>query len=100
MLPNTNDQLAGKIEIRWKALRSNAVRAVNHGISGTTTGGGGFGGPDRRSNGAPQARTLVSGITRFEGEVLGAAWPWSGGEPVNTVFPDGALRRVQALGSL
>jgi hypothetical protein len=52
------------------------------------------------SNGAPQARTLVSGITRFEGEVLGAAWPWSGGEPVNTVFPDGALRRVQAFGSL
>ena len=54
MLPNTSDQLAGKIEIRWKALRSNAVRAVNHGVSGTTTGGGGFGGPDRRSDGAPR----------------------------------------------
>jgi len=97
MLPNTSDQLAGKVEIRWKALRSNAVRAVNHGISGTTTGGGGFGGPDRDGTGAPEARTLVSGITRFEGEVLGAAWPWSGGEPLNMAYPDGALRRVQAF---
>jgi hypothetical protein len=97
MLPNTSDQLAGKIELRWKAVRSNAVRAVNHAIAGTTTGGGAYGGPNRRWTGAPQARTLVSGITRFQGEVLGAQWPWSGGEPVNTKYVDGALRRAQAF---
>ena len=97
MLPNTSDQLAGKIEIGWKAVRSNAIRAVNHAIAGTTTGGGGFGGPNRRSTGAPQARTLVSGVTRFQGEVLGAKWPWSGGEPVNAKYVDGALRRAQAF---
>jgi lysophospholipase L1-like esterase len=70
---------------------------MNHAISGTTTGGGGYGGPNRRSTGAPQARTLVGGVTRFQGEVLGTKWPWSGGEPVNGRYVDGALRRVQAF---
>ncbi len=97
MLPHTSDQLAGKIETRWRAVRTNAIRAVNHAISSTTTGGGGFGGPNRHSQGAPHARTLVSGVTRFQGEVLGAKWPWSGGEPVNTKYVDGSLRRVQAF---
>ncbi len=96
MLPHSSDQLAGKIETRWRAVRSNAIRVVNHAISGTTTGGGAYGGPNRRWTGAPQARTPVAGITRFQGEVLGARWPWSGGEPVNAKYVEGALRRVQA----
>jgi hypothetical protein len=97
MLPHTADQLAGKIEQRWRASRTNAIRAVNHAISGTTTGGGNHGGPNRRATGAPQARTPVGGVTRFEGEVLGIGWPWSGGEPINASYPMGALRRVQAF---
>jgi len=96
LLPHGPDQLTYKIEARWRALRSNAIRAVNHGISGTTTGGGGFGGPNRRWTGAPQARTLVGGISRFQGEVLGVKWPWSGGEPVNAKYVNGALRRVHS----
>ncbi len=97
MLPHTSDQLADKIETRWRAVRSNAIRAVNHAISGTTTGGGGYGGPNRRWTGAPQARTRAGGVTRFEGEVLGSKWPWSGGEPVNEKYPDGSLRRIQSF---
>jgi lysophospholipase L1-like esterase len=97
MLPHGSDQLAAKIERRWRAVRSNAIRVVNHAISGTTTGGGSFGGPNRRWTGAPNARTSVGGVTRFQGEVLGAKWPWSGGEPVNEKYVDGALRRVQAF---
>ncbi len=97
MAPHTSDQLAGKIETRWKAARSNAVRAVNHAISSTTTGGGGFGGANRHSSDAPHARTAVAGITRFEGEVLGLRWPWSGGERVSSKYTDGAVRRVQAF---
>ncbi|MDQ3224089.1 MAG: SGNH/GDSL hydrolase family protein, partial [Gemmatimonadota bacterium] len=96
-LPHGSDQLAGKIETRWRAVRSNSIRAVNHAISGTTTGGGGYGGPNRRGTGAPQARTLVGGATRFQGEVLGVNWPWSGGEPINDKYVDGALRRAQAF---
>jgi lysophospholipase L1-like esterase len=92
-----SDQLAAKIEAKWGAVRSNAVRAVNHGISSTTTGGGGFGGSNRHSSGAPQARTIVSGVTRFEGEVLGLKWPWSGGEPVTTKYTNGPIRRVQSF---
>ena len=97
MAPHGTDQLAAKIEAMWRAVRSNAIRAVNHGISGTTTGGGGFGGPNRHSLGAPQARTVISGVTRFEGEVLGLKWPWSGGEPVTTKYTNGPIRRVQAF---
>ena len=96
MAPHGSDQLAAKIEAQWKAVRANAIRAVNHGISSTTTGGGGFGGSNRHS-GAPQARTVVSGVTRFEGEVLGLKWPWSGGEPVTTKYTNGAIRRVQSF---
>jgi GDSL-like Lipase/Acylhydrolase family len=97
MAPHGSDQLAAKIEARWKAVRSNAIRAVNHGISSTTTGGGGFGGSNRHSSGAAQARTVVSGVTRFEGEVLGRNWPWSGGEPVTTKYTNGPVRRVQSF---
>ena len=97
MLPHGSDQLTSKVEARWRAIRSNAIRAVNHAISGTTTGGGGYGGPNRRWTGAPQARTMVGGVTRFQGEVLGNKWPWSGGEPVNGKYVDGALRRAQAF---
>ena len=97
MASHGSDQLAAKIEARWKAVRSNAIRAVNHAISSTTTGGGGFGGSNRHPLGAPQARTVVSGVTRFEGEVLGLKWPWSGGEPVTTKYTNGAIRRVQSF---
>jgi hypothetical protein len=97
MAPHGSDQLAAKIEARWRAVRANAIRAVNHGISSTTTGGGGFGGSNRHPLGAPQARTVVSGDTRFEGEVLGLNWPWSGGEPVTTKYTNGAIRRVQSF---
>ncbi|MGZ8397877.1 MAG: SGNH/GDSL hydrolase family protein [Gemmatimonadales bacterium] len=97
VLPHGSDQLTSKVEAHWRALRSNAIRAVNHAIAGTTTGGGGYGGPNRRWTGAPQARTLVGGVTRFQGEVLGTKWPWSGGEPVSGKYVDGALRRVQAF---
>jgi GDSL-like Lipase/Acylhydrolase family len=96
LAPNTSDQLAGKIEAKWRAVRTNAIRAVNHAIAGTTTGGGGFGGSNRHSSGAPQARTLVSGITRYEAEVLGLNWPWSGGEPATSKYTDGPVRRVQS----
>lgn len=94
--PHQPCQLAGKIEAKWQALRSEGIRAVNHGVGSTTTGGGGYGGPDRASNGAPQARTVVNGITRYEGEMLGKGYPWSGGEPTNVYYPSGALLRVNA----
>ena len=69
---------------------------VNHAIAGTTSGGGAHGGADRNRNGAPNAGTVVGGVTRFEGEVLGRAYPWSGGEPTGAAYPGGAIRRVQA----
>lgn len=94
--PNDTAQLAGLVERRWRATSPRAVRVVNHAISGTTTGGGGHGGADRNRNGAPNARTAVAGVTRFEGEVLGRAYPWSGGEPVGAAYPAGPVRRVNA----
>lgn len=96
--PHSPLQLAGKLERQWRA-RPDAppIRVVNHGISGTTTGGGGHGGKDRNPAGSPNARTAVNGVTRFEGEVLGAAYPWSGGEPAGLAFPAGAIRRVNAF---
>ncbi len=87
--------VAGKVDSAWRAGRVTTFRVVNHGIGGTTTGGGGFGGPDRSGSGAPNARTLVNGVSRFEGEVLGAAYPWSGGEAVSSYFP-GPILRVNA----
>ncbi|HET7231097.1 MAG TPA: hypothetical protein VFJ16_13885 [Longimicrobium sp.] len=71
--PNDSEQLAGLVEARWRAIRATPIRASNHGIAATHTGGGGHGGANRNGNGAPNARTLVGGISRFEGEVLGAA---------------------------
>jgi hypothetical protein len=85
----------GKVDSAWRARRTTAFRLVNHAIASTTTGGGGFGGPDRSSQGAPNARTLVNGVSRYEGEVLGASYPWSGAEPANAYFP-GPIRRVNA----
>ena len=89
--PNDTTQLAGKIESRWKANRTKTIKAVNHGISGTSTGAG------RSILLAPNALEAVGGVTRFRGEVLGDAYPWSGGEPTNEVYPTGAIQRVQAF---
>ena len=89
--PNDIRQLAGKIEARWRANRSETIRAVNHGISGTRTGTG------RTIVFAPNALETVGGVTRYQGEVLGAAYPWSGGEPVNEFYPTGAILRTNAF---
>src|SRR6185503_12840304 len=89
--PNDTTQLAGKIESRWRANRSATIKAVNHGIAGTGTTAG------RSILLAPSALTVVNGVTRFRGEVLGDAYPWSGGEPVNAFYPNGAILRVQAF---
>lgn len=96
--PNHPLQLAGKIELRWRAVRDNPITAVNHGIGATGTGGGMGGGPDRHVTGSPNARTEVDGITRFEAEVLGRQAPeWHGGEPENTYYPDGPIQRTKAF---
>jgi uncharacterized protein YjdB/lysophospholipase L1-like esterase len=89
--PNSSLQLAGKIEAQWRARRPQTIRVVNHGISGTSTGTG------RTGPGAPNARTEVNGVTRFAGEVLGLAYPWSGGEPTGLSYPNGPILRVQAF---
>jgi adhesin/invasin len=89
--PNDATQLAGKIESRWKANSSRTIRAVNHAITGTSTGTG------RSIVQSPNAMEVVNGVTRFRGEVLGDAYPWSGGEPVNDFYPNGAVQRVQAF---
>jgi PKD repeat protein len=95
--PHSPLQLAGKIEQRWQQLRGTPLKAVNHSVWGTTTGGDAFGGKDR-SGGAPNARTVVDGVTRFEAEVLGVGAPtWHGGEPVSSNFPDGPRARVNAF---
>jgi hypothetical protein len=90
--PNNNNatQLAGKIEAKWRAQSSVSFAAVNHGISGTGTGAG------RTSSGAPNARESVGGVSRFAGEVLGAGYPWSGGE-TSQYFPNGPVKRVAAF---
>jgi lysophospholipase L1-like esterase len=90
--PNTHNptQLAGKIETKWRAVSAVSIAAVNHGISGTWTGGG------RTGSGAPNAREVVSGVTRFAGEVLGAAYPWDGAES-GPYFPNGSVKRVAAF---
>ena len=87
---NSPLQVAGKIENQWKARSAKSITAVNHGISATSTG------PGRTGAGAPDAREEVGGVTRFAGEVLGAAYPWSGGEPTNGAFPSGPVARVRA----
>jgi adhesin/invasin len=89
--PNSSLQLAGKIEARWRATRTQSIRVVNHGIAGTTTGAG------QTGAGAPNAQDIVNGVTRFQGEALGWAYPWSGGEPTSDVYPNGPVLRVQAF---
>ena len=89
--PNSPYQLAGKIEAKWRAQSSKSIVAVNHGISATSTGEG------RTPPGAPNARTEVGAVTRFAGEALGASYPWSGGEPTNGNYPNGAIARVLAF---
>lgn len=89
--PNNSTQLAGKIESRWRANRGQSIKVVNHGIAGTTTGGG------RTVLLSPNAREVVNGVTRFEGEAMGVAYPWSGGEPASDPYPSGSIQRVQAF---
>jgi hypothetical protein len=81
--PNNGTQLAGKIEARWRANRSKTIIVVNHGVAGTTTGTG------RSILLSPNARETVGGVTRFEGEALGMAYPWSGGESPSDPYPQG-----------
>jgi hypothetical protein len=88
--------VAGKVVAEWRRSRSETIRVVNHAIASTTSGGGGFGGPDRTSQGAPNARLAVGGITRYEAEVLGEGYPWTGAEPTNSSFPTGPVERVNA----
>jgi lysophospholipase L1-like esterase len=95
--PHSPLQLAGKIEAAWKASRAASITVVNHGVGGTTSGGGAGGGSDRHRSGAPNARTAVDGVTRFEAEVLGRGKPWSGGEPVSGEFPSGPIVRDNAF---
>ena len=91
--------VAGKVESKWDAIRNETIDVVNHAIASTTTGGNTHvaGDPDRSSAGSPNARFSVGGTTRFEAEVLGAGYPWSGGEPTNSSFPTGAISRVNAF---
>lgn len=89
--PNSALQLAGKIEARWKANRSKTIKAVNHGITSTSTGAG------RSIVGSPNAMEIVNGVPRYRGEIFGDAYPWSGGEPTNNFYPTGAIQRVQAF---
>jgi hypothetical protein len=97
MTPHPSCSVPGKVQAAWQDARSETIRVVNHAIASTTTGGGGFGGPNRSSSGSPNARLKVGGITRFEGEVLGRGYPWSGGEPTNASFPTGPILRVNAF---
>jgi hypothetical protein len=89
--PNNPLQLAGKIETRWRTARSEVIRVVNHGVVASTTGQG------RTFRSSPNALEIVNGYTRFEGEVLGRGFPWSGGETAGTAFPAGSVARVNAF---
>ena len=88
--PNSQFQLAGKIEVRWRGARPQSIKVVNHAITSTRTGTG------RTGLGSPNALEIVNGFTRFEGEVLGLGFPWSGGEPTNQAFA-GPILRVNAF---
>jgi hypothetical protein len=94
--PNLSCQVAGKVEAKWAAIRSNSITAINHAIMGSTTGGGGFGGADRTGLGAPNSRLSRNGVTRYEAEILGLGYPWNGGEPTNGFYPSGPVTRVRA----
>ncbi len=89
-VPNSFTQVAGKIESFWATQFSAAIVAINHAVLGTSSGS------TRSTAGAPGARTVVNGVTRFEGEVLGRGMPWHGGEPTNSSFP-GPIARLQAV---
>ncbi|HUQ98221.1 MAG TPA: GDSL-type esterase/lipase family protein [Gemmatimonadaceae bacterium] len=90
--PNSPLQLANKIEIRWKANRqTQTIKAVNHAIAGTFTNSG------TSILTSPNALHVVNGVSRFAGEVLGVAYPWSGGEGPNESYPTGPVLRVQAF---
>ncbi len=89
--PNDATQLAGKIEIRWKQNRSKTIKVVNHGITATGTGAG------RTTVQSPNAMEQFGGVTRYQGEVLGDAYPWNGGEPTNEFYPTGSILRVNAF---
>ena len=90
--PNSPLQLVGKIESRWKANRPNqTIRGVNHGIAGTYTNTG------TSILTSPNGLHVVNGVSRFAGEVLGAGYPWSGGESTNNFYPSGSILRVQAF---
>ncbi len=97
--PHPSCTVAGKVQVKWEAIRSKTIVVVNHAINSTTTGGNTHltGDPDRTSQGSPNARFSVGGKTRFEAEVLGEGYPWSGGEPTNKYFPTGPLTRVNAF---
>jgi hypothetical protein len=97
--PNLACSTPGKVEAKWQVLRPETIRAVNHAIISTSTGGNTSlaGDPDRSDKGSPNARFAVGGITRFEAEVLGQGYPWSGAEPTNANFPTGAISRVNAF---
>jgi lysophospholipase L1-like esterase len=90
--PNSPLQLVGKIESRWKANRpTQTIRAVNHGIAGTYTNSG------TSILTSPNGLHVVNGVSRFAGEVLGAGYPWNGGESTNSFYPNGSILRVQAF---
>jgi lysophospholipase L1-like esterase len=90
--PNSSLQLAGKIEAAWRANRpQQSIHAVNHGVSGTSSTAG------RTIVLAPNAQEAVSGVTRFQGEVLGIGYPWNGGETQNQFYPNGPILRVNAF---
>lgn len=88
--PNHSTQLAGKIESKWRAQGIRAITVVNHGISGTRSDAG------RTEYSAPNARENIGGVTRFEAEVLGRGYPWSGRES-GVEYPAGAITRVHAF---
>jgi lysophospholipase L1-like esterase len=97
--PHLSCSVAGKVQADWEGQRTNPITVVNHAIASTTTGGNTqmAGDLDRSSQGSPNARFSVGGTTRFEAEVLGVGKPWSGGEPMNSNFPGGAIIRVNAF---
>jgi hypothetical protein len=88
--PHHPTQLAGKIEAEWAARHDAAMSTVNHAVGGTNSGTG------RHPGGSPHAREAVDGIERYRGEVLGAGYPWNGGES-GVFFPDGPVERVRAF---
>lgn len=67
--PNDPTQLAGKVEQAWTG--AGPLFVVNHALAGTNTSAG------IETDGSPDARASVNGVTRFEAEVLGQGYPWT-----------------------